>query len=179
MASKKTAKPKTKQATSNLLKDVEKLGEALAEDTKLVFDDLSVKVSNTAKSAAEDISEKTSSLRETISEKTAAVTDDIVERTSSVADKVAQTELGRHFKDIIDQIEETGESLFNAVSKRIDTLRGKVATSSKTAPKTKLKKKKTSKAKATKKKAAKKKATKKNAAKKKVSKKKIAASKKS
>lgn len=167
MARKKTAKPKTKQATSNLLKDVEKLGEALAEDMKLVFDDLSVKVSNAAKSTAEDISEKTSSLRETISEKTAAVTDDIVERASTVADKVAHTEAGQHFKDIMNHIEETGENLFSAVSKRIETLKDKVAANSKSVRKKKTASKKAAKKKTVKKKVAKKKLMKKTSTKKK------------
>ena len=171
MANKKTATPKTKQATSDLINDIEKLGEALSEDMKSVFSKLRVKVSDTAKTAAEDLSEKTSAMRESISEKTSAVTDEFVERASSVADKVSHSEFSRHFSDIVDHIEESGENILDAVSKRIDNLRGKIAASRTTNAKKKpLKKKpavKTSKKKAVKKKAAKKKAVKKTAAKKK------------
>ena len=173
MAKKKTAKPTTKQATSDLLNDIEKLGEALAADMKLVLNNLSAKVGDTAKTAAEDISEKTSSMRETITDKTSAAKDEIVERATSVADKVSRTELGRHFKEIVDHIEETSESLFDTVSKRIDILRGKVVASGKATAKRKPTNKKT-----VKKKTAKKKATKKKAAKKTVGKKKKASSKK-
>jgi len=178
MTSKKAAKPKTKQATSDLINDIEKLGEALAEDMKSAFSKLRVKVSDTAKTAAEDLSEKTSAMRESITEKTSAVTDEFVERASSVADKVSHSEFSRHFSDIVDHIEESGENILDAVSKRINNLRGKIAASRTAAAKKKPVKKKPA-GKTAGKKVVKKKAVKKKAVKKAAAKKKKATSKKS
>ncbi|WP_455206445.1 hypothetical protein [Kaarinaea lacus] len=161
MARKKTTQSKTRQATSSLVNDIEKLGEALIEDMKSGLNKLSTKVGDTAKSAAADVSQRTSSVRATISDTTSAVTEEIVERASAVAGKVAHTEFAQHIKEVLDQIEETGESLFDAVSTRIETLRGKVIASGKTAPKNKATKKKVTKKKTAQKKVAKKKAVKK------------------
>lgn len=161
MAAKKTAKPKTKQATSVLLNDIEKLGEALVEDMKLVLNNLKSKVSDTTKSAAADLSNKASSMRESLSDKTSEVAGDIVERASNVADKVSHTEFAQRLKELVDHIEETGEDLFDAVSKRIETLKSKAAARGKTARKKKPTKKNTAKKKVAKKKAAKKKTVKK------------------
>ncbi|MGD8639140.1 MAG: hypothetical protein PVG89_00840, partial [Gammaproteobacteria bacterium] len=153
MAKKKAIKPEIpEEPREGLLHDVERVGEAIIADLRSGLNTVSTKVNQVARNVASEVSETTTS-----------VADGISERTTAFANRVSSSEFSRQFKDIIQNIEDVGEDVFDTVYERLDHLKGRILSTTKPAPKTK---------KGAKKKAAKKAAKKKAGAKKVVKKKK-------